>query len=309
MSPRPPRNIAARLARLRIAEKRLLSILRSHEVANERTIEQKISDAGPTNQRINPHILTQVLTRFVRAGRVVREERDGIPWYYLPETPGLTVEARLAELQQIHAQTVHHDFTLRLGQTLEIAVFRALESLHSDRRDIQFFGSFRDLDEHDDSTLYSKIEPVAISGRPASGAKVVDFVLIEPSGIRAAIEAKNVRQWLYPDRQEIRDLLLKSCDLNAVPVLVARRIPYVTFKVLNACGVLVHENFNQFYLKLTTSLQRSPETSAYWAITTFGWVMTQTLVCSGLSRNNCLSCCLGHGLSSSVSKTSCTRMR
>ena len=216
-------------------------------MANERTIEQKISDAGPTNQRINPHILTQVLTRFVRAGRVVREERDRIPWYYLPETPGLTVEARLAELQQIHAQTVHHDFTLRLGQALEIAVFRALESLHADRKDIQFFGSFHDLDEHDDSTLYSKIEPVAISGRPASGAKVVDFVLIEPSGIRAAIEAKNVRQWLYPDRQEIRELLLKSCDLNAVPVLVARRIPYVTFKVLNACGVLVHENFNQFY--------------------------------------------------------------
>ena len=134
----------------------------------------------------------------------------------MPETPEDTVHHRLAELQPIHARTIDHDFTLRLGQTLEIAIFRTLETLHNRRPEVQFFGSFRDLDEHDDSTRYSKIEPEAISGRPSAGGKVVDFVLVGPSGLRAAIEAKNVRQWLYPDRTEIKNLLLKSCRLDAV---------------------------------------------------------------------------------------------
>ena len=249
-----PRTLTLRqINRLALAEKRLFSVLRAHGVATDRTLEQKISDAGPANQRIDPHILTQVKTRLVEEHRILRLTRTAgrkgaaTPWYHLPETPALTVETRLSELHDIHDRTLDHRFTVRLGQTLEIAIFQALETLHAEQPTTHFFGSFRDLDEHDDSTLYSKIEPEAISGRPVSGRSVVDFVLIDPAGNRAAIEAKNVRQWLYPDRQEIRDLLLKSCLLDAVPVLIARRIPYVTFSVLNRCGFLIHQTYNQLY--------------------------------------------------------------
>jgi hypothetical protein len=45
--------------RLVLAQKRVASVLRSYVIANERTLEQKISDAGPTNQRIEPFVLTQ----------------------------------------------------------------------------------------------------------------------------------------------------------------------------------------------------------------------------------------------------------
>jgi hypothetical protein len=54
-----------------------------------------------------------------------------------------------------------------------------------------------------------------------------------------------VREWLYPDRVEIIDLLFKSTALDCVPVLIARRIPFVTFKLLSACGVIVHQTYNQ----------------------------------------------------------------
>ena len=85
-----------------------------------------------------------------------------------------------------------------------------------------------------------------ISGDQGGGG-LVDFVLTTPEGIRGAIEAKNVRQWLYPRRPEIKELLRKSLNLDAVPVLIARRIPFVTFRVLNPCGVLVHETYTQLY--------------------------------------------------------------
>ncbi len=49
----------SRQERLDIARRRLLNILRAHTIALGRTLEQKIADAGPYNQRIDPHVLTQ----------------------------------------------------------------------------------------------------------------------------------------------------------------------------------------------------------------------------------------------------------
>ena len=43
-----------------LAAKRLRNVLRVHGVATDRTLEQKISDAGPFDQRIDPHVLTDV---------------------------------------------------------------------------------------------------------------------------------------------------------------------------------------------------------------------------------------------------------
>jgi hypothetical protein len=63
----------------------------------------------------------------------------------------------------------------------------------------------------------------------------------------AAIEAKNVREWLYPDREEITELLRKSVALDCVPVLIGRRIPFVTFKTLSSCGVVLHQTYNQLF--------------------------------------------------------------
>ncbi len=45
-----------REARQDIAETRILRALTVLTVANQRTLEQKISDAGPFNQRVDPHI-------------------------------------------------------------------------------------------------------------------------------------------------------------------------------------------------------------------------------------------------------------
>ena len=63
------------------------------------------------------------------------------------------------------------------------------------------------------------------------------------------IEVKNIREWIYVNRAEVTEMLGKCCALNAVPVLIARRIAYETFSALNACGVLIHQTYNQMYPK------------------------------------------------------------
>ena len=131
-----------------------------------------------------------------------------------------------------------------MGQTLEIAVVKALMQQDC----LEYLGGFDDLEDHDDSTLYSKEEPPrSLSGRRLPGKKRLDFLCLHRECGGVAIEVKNVRPWLYPHQDEIVDLIAKAVALDCVPVLIARRIPFVTFKVLRPCGVVMHQTYNQLY--------------------------------------------------------------
>lgn len=50
----------------------ILRVLGTMTIANQRTLEQKIADAGPFNQRIDPHILTIVRKRLITEGAIAR---------------------------------------------------------------------------------------------------------------------------------------------------------------------------------------------------------------------------------------------
>jgi hypothetical protein len=232
------------LERQHIARRRLIRILGRHGIALARTLEQKIADAGPFNQRIDPHILTIVRRELMEEGRIVEKRSCGVPWYHLRETAQSTIDQRLAEQEPVHIHLQGTAFGRRLGQALEIAVFRAL----STQNRLDFFGHYLGLDDHSDDQLYQKDEPPsAISGRRIPGNKRLDFLVISPAVGAAGVEVKNLREWQYPRRAEIRDLLSKCCYLDAVPVLIARRIPYVTFSVLSPCGVILHQTYNQLF--------------------------------------------------------------
>ena len=232
--------------REQLAAKRIESVLRAHGVATARTLEQKISDAGPGDQRIDPHVLTGVRMDLEAENKVTEKRVSGIPWYYWSTTPDVVVQRRLEELEPIHARTRDRGFLLRAGQTLEIAVYRALRALREARPEVEFLGGFVDLNEHDDSTLYRKVEPEMVSDERVGGG-LADFIVTTPDGGRGAIECKNTRQWIYPDRDEIRQLVRTAVRLDAVPILIARRIPYVTIRVLHGCGVVFHETYTQLY--------------------------------------------------------------
>ncbi len=89
------------------------------------------------------------------------------------------------------------------------------------------------------------------------GKKKLDFeIFTETAGV-VGIEVKNIREWIYVNRAEVTEMLGKCCALNAVPVLIARRIAYETFSVLNACGVLIHQTYNQMYPKNDEGLANS----------------------------------------------------
>jgi hypothetical protein len=238
-----------RSERRQLAFKRLHSVLASLTIANARTLENKISDAGPFDQRIEPHVLTPARQALERQGKIGRTGTE-TAWLYLTDTPEVEWRAQLATLSAIHTELCRQNFTTRLGQSLEIAIYKALISVNK----FEFVGGFPDLADHDDSVAYFKEEPPSsVSGLVIPGKKHLDFVLFPQPG-RVGIEAKNIREWLYPHAPEIKDLLLKCCAIDAIPVLIARRIPFITFRVLNACGVIVHQTYNQRFPEADSAL-------------------------------------------------------
>jgi hypothetical protein len=228
--------------RISIARTRLVRVLGAHSLATMRTLEMKISDAGPFNQRINPHILTEARQELVAEG-VIKSHRVAHhrpPWYYLGNTVFATLADRFHLLEGIQTEYSQNDFVQRVGQALEIAVYRTLATAGH-----VFFGGYPTLAQHDDSRLYAKQEPPNHIGANAiPDDRLLDFIVCH-NGVWAGIECKNIREWLYSDRPEIKQLLDKALHLDCVPVLIARRIHPSTFLLFNKCGLVIHQVYNQ----------------------------------------------------------------
>jgi hypothetical protein len=230
---------AKRQEREELAAKRIASILSAQGVANLRTLEQKISDAGPNSQRVQPHIITSAKQKLVKAGTIIDNKLDQAHWFHLADEDAARVEARLGELRPVWQDFTSKNVVRRTGQALEIAVFKALNNSGNHH----VFGGFNDLADHDDSTLYSKEEVKNVSGK-SLGAKSLDFIALV-NGQLCGIEVKNVRPWYYAHDPDLREAIGKALTLGAMPVFIARRIQYVTFRVFGTCGVIMHETYNQ----------------------------------------------------------------
>jgi len=235
-------SLSSRQQRDAIARLRLRNILLQHTIATSRTLEQKISDAGPFDQRIDPHVLTRVRNGLVQKGEVTIVKLVGTDWYHLPSAEAGILERRLTEQAATVTELRKSAFNQRMGQTLEIATYKALLASGG-----KFFGRFKDLEAHGDDRLYSKEEPPQhLGSRELDGERRLDF-LLSAANDWLGLECKNIREWLYPDRAEVREMIAKCLELDCVPVIIARRIPYVTFHLFRACGVIVHQTYNQLF--------------------------------------------------------------
>jgi hypothetical protein len=193
-----------------LAAKRLIKNLQSHGVANARTLEQKISDGGPFGQRIDPHVLTEVRNYLVEEKRIISQRHLNVPWFTLPEISPKTLQARLDEQLPVYRELHSGNINMRVGQTLEIATYRAL--LNGPLQD--FAGRFKNLESHDDATLYAKEEPPQHIGKLSlPGEQRLDFLIRHPTAGYLGVECKNVRPWIYPHETELKEAIGKCLAL------------------------------------------------------------------------------------------------
>jgi hypothetical protein len=234
--------------RIQLGERRIVSILRKHGIATMRMLEQKISDAGPNPQRVDPHLLTKARNALLNKGILQTRLQNRNQWHSLVGADQAFIDRRFSELTTLHAQTEIRSFTDRMGDTAEIAVLRAMQQNH-----LHFFGHFTDLGQHEDDRRYVKHDPDFFSGVAIQGGKL-DYILVHPLAGGMGIEIKNTREWVYPDKDIVTQLLRKCVQIDVVPVLMARRIHYSAFTVLNVCGAIIHQFYNQMYPQADTAL-------------------------------------------------------
>src|SRR5262249_23791893 len=113
------------VSRIILGRSRIIKNLERLTVANWRTLEQKISDAGPSHMRVDPHILTDSKRSLINEKHIIPIKDKDVEWYILPETPQRLVDARLAEVQKIYRALSREAVRKRIGQSLEIAFYLA----------------------------------------------------------------------------------------------------------------------------------------------------------------------------------------
>lgn len=212
---------------LELAERRIHSILAKYHCCPIRMLEAKISEAGPGDKRPDPLSLSAALNSLVSASKVVhiRKQAPTETPFYAPvwiNTTDPQFQSLLSTRR--HLYLLHKGLTERnefCSDILEKMLDTALE-----RAGATFLSRFPSQNIPPDRPL--------------------DFV-VDINATRFGGEAKNYREWLYPDSVEIWSSISKCCEINAVPVLITRKLPYVTYLLFRNVGMVGYQTHFQFF--------------------------------------------------------------
>lgn len=214
-------------------------------------MEQKISDQGPNDQRVDPHLLGLAIHELVSERKFIKSHTHSstgsISWYANAKQSEAAVNTKLSEIAPLYAQVSSGQFPNLVGDSLEIAVFKSLRQLNDKNPQFTFFGSIELDKPKNKQNRYRKIEPPqTVSGHTTR--KIPDFIINGFESGSICVECKNYREWFYPHHNEIIKLIRVGLELHSTPLLIARRIHYTTItNFLKPAGIIAHESYYQYY--------------------------------------------------------------
>lgn len=222
---------------LDIARRRILRILRTRRLASPHQLETKIAEAGPPHMRANPHHIHNALISLRKDGLVHLAHEVETTKLYAPrdwDPTSTTDSERLTRIETGYKAYLDVQREDR-GRSLERIIQKAIE-------------------ESSQFLWYN--EP----GRPPPSGTTVSGILLTGSGnldhylsykgpqaFLVGIDDKSIRDWIYPERDEIRHLLRKCLAYNMLPVLVARKVHFTTRNLFHHLGALAFETHFQFF--------------------------------------------------------------
>lgn len=238
------------LARIETAMARLPNILEREIIACQKTLEQKISDQGPASQRVDPHLLGLALHELTTERKILAVHHHAStthsPWYSNARLREPEIRDKLERVAPLYASVSTGPFPNLVGDALEVIVENCLTQLNRSNPRYGFLGSF-DLSTKNRQGRFPKTEPPnTLSG--LTSPKIPDFYVSGFAFGTVCIECKNLREWVYPDSNLLKDLIRKAIDTDTVPCLIARRIHYTTTaNLLIPAGIISHERYYQYY--------------------------------------------------------------
>ena len=217
--------------------------------AFQRHLEIKISEAGPSNQRVEPVLLSASLRELKDEGAVKVHRSDDINMdFIVPKDFGKRGDAsRFRRIRKLYKEFDHyaglnHYCGLYLEKLLYETLLEADDLYH-------VIGCGPTLGSDGKLMKPSGSEVLYFNGKEVYGKAGFDlFAVHKKTGIPFGIEAKNLRKWLYPDSREIWRMIARSCSVDCLPILAARKIAYVSYaRLFYPCGILGFQTQFQYF--------------------------------------------------------------
>lgn len=238
------------LGRVAVAKKRIQSVLDRDTVCNQKTLEQKIAEQGPKPQRVDPHLVGLAILDHIELNRLKSHQHNAtgkLRWFANPGTGDALVKERLDVLAPLYAQVSGDGFGNLTGDALEIIVWKCLDAVYTRNRRYPYQGHFEIDQPKNEHGRYRRVQPAkTLNGKTSTGG--ADFLQFGYDAGPLCIECKNYREWLYPHHPMITELIIKAAEIDAIPVLIARRLHYTTrSNLLEPAGIIAHESLFQYY--------------------------------------------------------------
>lgn len=238
------------LARIATAKRRIQSVLDRDTTACQKTLEQKISEQGPREMRVDPHLIGRAIVDLSELNRLITNNHPAtghVGWFSNPGRAAAEVTARVDFLAPLYASVSGHGFGNLSGDALEVIVWKALREVQARERRFAYQGHFDLTRPKNRQGRYHRVHPPKTMGEHTT-QKEGDFFQFGHAAGSLCIECKNYREWIYPDHGIIKELIIKASDLGMIPVLVARRLHYTTRNnLLYPAGIIAHESLYQYY--------------------------------------------------------------
>lgn len=232
-----------------LGKKRILSILTTYRISFQKQLEIKISEAGPYNQRVEPVLLTTALRELKEADEINVLSAPGIQmdFFAVKDYGRRGDHSRFGKVQRLYKEFDHYvKLEHYCGLYLEKVLYDTLLEL-----DDLYHLVGRGPILNSDNKLYkpSGAEVRFFNGNEVYGNGGFDLFLVhKETSIPVGLEAKNIRNWIYPDTQEVWRLIARGCSVDCLPLMATRKFSYLTrARLFSNIGVLGFETQFQYF--------------------------------------------------------------
>lgn len=216
---------------------RVQNVLRSRRICCLKTLESKISEAGPKKIRAQTIVISDVLRNMLKYSQI--QEIPMPPdvdttFYALPDFDRTQEKDRYQKI--VEGYRIYRNISKDeryCSKVSEIIIFEAVLKAQT----MHCIGDPRKNDY-----------PLHVNGYEIIDKSPLDLILYDKkTGIRIGIEVKNRRDWIYPDKDLLWRAIGKCVSIKALPVFICREIPYVSFIFFKWAGILGYPTHNQYF--------------------------------------------------------------
>jgi hypothetical protein len=199
--------------------------------------------------RVDPHLIGLAIMDMVELNRLRKFSHHASQtrsWCANIGTPDTLVQNKLTTIAPLYASVSGGGFGNLTGDALEVITFKCIKLISERNPRYAYHGHFF-LEQPKSSGRFKKTQPPKnICG--GTTQKEADFIIYGYDEGPLCVECKNLREWLYPRDVLIKELIIKSYELGAIPIMIDRRIHYTTrSNFLIPAGIIAHESYFQYY--------------------------------------------------------------